>query len=75
MCIVAIIDRALFPYSAVYYREKWIEKFLIFIAWHCIPKCVRKWVVIRAFCDATQGEWPDVHPDSVRYKDVMDRLK
>ena len=30
MSIVAIIDRALFPYSAVYYREKWIEKFLIF---------------------------------------------
>lgn len=55
--------------------NKWSEKVLIFFAWHVIPRPIRKWVVIRAFADATTGKGSSRHPDECGYSMVMENMR
>lgn len=50
------------------------EKIAMFIAWHLLPKLVRKWVVIRAHADATMGKFGGVHPDEVTAFQLTERM-
>lgn len=44
------------------------------LAWRALPLALRRWVVVRAFCDASSGEHSHVDPFKVNYHEVMDRM-
>ena len=52
-----------------------LEKIVQFVVWKCLPYKVRYWVVIRAWADATQGEWSHVEAPGVLGVDMLKRMK
>lgn len=50
--------------------RRWREKIAMFAAWHLIPSEVRKWVIVRAHAARTQGQYSNVHPDTVSAFDL-----
>lgn len=50
------------------------EKAAMFVAWHLLPKLVRKWVVIRAHADATTDRFGNVHPGDVTAFQLTERM-
>jgi hypothetical protein len=76
----AKINRFKYFYLSCYWeaRLNWrrlTEKFWMFLAWRCVPHTLRRWIVVRAFADATTGKYSNVSPHEVGYKEVMDRMK
>lgn len=47
--------------------ERLKEKLARFIAWHCLPKRVRMWVIIRRHAEITKD---NIHPDTVKAFDL-----
>ena len=63
-----------FRWYAVPRMKRWGERCLMFLAWHVVPRELRKCVVVRAFADATTcDEGRNDTPDTVGYSKVMDR--
>jgi hypothetical protein len=57
--------------------ERWErrkEKMAQFIAWHCLPMRVRKWVIVRQHAKLTSGDNGSRHPDTVSAFDLYKGL-
>jgi hypothetical protein len=66
--------RFYFRYVVVNAIRRRADKFVMWLAWHAVPRPLRVWVVVRAFADATT-EPPYSTPDETGYSAVMRAMR
>lgn len=52
-----------------------VERLSQFIVWRLLPYRIRYWAVVRAWADATQGQWSDQDSTAIRAEQLLKRMR
>jgi len=57
------------------YRLRCFVDDICYLIARCLPRQVRRWVVVNAMADATTGQYSHVEVSNVTFPELMDRMK